>query len=123
VQSSNSGYFGAEKIIRNILYTSPSINTVVCTSSNDTQEVVQVLIDLNKIGNITVIGYSNSQQIRNYIKNNIIFGSVYENPQETGYQSIQALAKMLQRKKVPNVINTGVYSITRNNLINYPDGS
>ena len=123
VQNSSTGYFGAEKIIRNILYDFPKIDTVVCTNSNDTLEVVQVLIDLNKTSNITVIGYSNSQQIRDYIKSNDIFGSVYETPEDTGYRSIESLANILNGKTVPSVINTGVYTITRNNLLTYSDGS
>lgn len=123
VKNSNSGYFEAEKIIRDILYNYPEINTVVCTSSNDTLEVAQVLIDLNKTNKITVIGYSNSQQIRSYIKNNVIYGSVYENPKDTGYKSIQCLFRLMTGETPQDTINTGVYTITKDNLVNYPDGS
>lgn len=123
VQNSSVGYFKAEKIIRNILYEHPSINTVVCTSANDTSEIVQVLIDLNKTGSMTVIGYSNSNQIREYIRNSVIFGSVYENPEETGFQSIECLTKLFNGKQVPSITKTSVYTINKNNLVNYQGGS
>jgi ribose transport system substrate-binding protein len=124
VQVTNSGYFSAETIIRNILSNYPKVNAVVCTGADDTLEVVQVLIDLNKESGITVIGYSNSQQIRDYIKKNCIYGSVYENPKETGYQSIESLVKSLGGEKAPSYIDTGVYTITRSNLVSYyPAGS
>lgn len=123
VQNSSTGYFKAEEIIRNILYQHPSVNTVVCTSENDTFEIVQVLVDLNKMKNMTVIGYSSSAQIRDYIRNSVIFGSAYENPEETGSRCIGCLTDLLNKKNVPSVIKTSVSSITKNNLITYSGGS
>jgi ribose transport system substrate-binding protein len=123
VQVSDSGYFGAETIIRNILNEYPTVNTVVCTGSDDTLEIVQVLIDLNRESDITVIGYNNTPQIRGYIKNNVMFGSVYEDPAKTGYKSIEALVQCLDGQKIPSFIDTGVYTITRSNLLSYPAGS
>lgn len=119
IHNSGGGYFKAEEIIRSILYQHPNVNTVVCTSENDTSEVVQVLIDLNKIKSISVIGYGNSSQIRDYIRNSIVFGSAYESPNETGEKCIQCLADLMNGKKVPQVVKTSVYSITKNNLVNY----
>lgn len=126
-QHSNTGYFGAETAIRDILNEYPGVNTVVCTSSDDTMEIVQVLIDLNREklvdvnreNDITVIGYDNTPQIRDYIKNNDIYGSVYEDPQETGYTSIQCLADIITGKKPDSSNNSGVYTITRSNLVSY----
>jgi ABC-type sugar transport system substrate-binding protein len=92
---------------------------VVCTSSDDTLEVVHVLIDLNRDNDITVIGYSNSPQIRDYIRKNNIYGSVYEDPKETGYQSVASLVRILNGQKPPGASNTGVYTITRSNLVSY----
>lgn len=123
VQSSSSGYFKAEEIIRNILYEHPGINTVVCTSADDTFEIVQVLIDLNKTGSMSVIGYSNSAQIRNYIRNSVIFGSVYENPEETGHECVKCLSQLLNGKQVSKIVKTSVYSVSKNNLVNYPGNS
>jgi ribose transport system substrate-binding protein len=120
VHNSGGGYFKAEEIIRRILYQYPKVNTVICTSENDTLEVVQVLIDLNRTKDINVIGYGNSMQIREYIRNSIVFGSVYESPEETGAKCIQCLADLMNGKEVPRVIKTSVYSITKNNLVNYP---
>lgn len=122
VQVTNPSYFSAETIIRNILSSFPHVNTVVCTGADDTLEVVQVLIDLNKESSITVIGYSNTLQIRDYIKKSDIYGSVYENPKDTGYQSIESLVKSLNGDKAPSYIDTGIYTVTRSNLVSYPAG-
>lgn len=116
IKDSSAGYFKAETIIRDILYEHPDINNVVCTSESDTLEVVQVLVDLNRTGSVTVIGYSNSDQIRKYIKDGIIFGSIYEDPEDIGYRSIESLVKLYNKGSVPSVIKTCIYSITENSL-------
>lgn len=123
VEYSNADYFSAETIIRNILSKYPDVDTVVCTGADDTLEIVQVLIDLNRENGITVIGYSNTPQIRDYIKKDDIYGSVYEDPKDTGFQSIEKLVQRLDGQKIPSFVDTGVYTITRNNLVSYPAGS
>jgi ribose transport system substrate-binding protein len=119
VKTSDTGYFGAEKTFRDILNNYPNINTVVCTSSDDTLEITQVLIDLNKVGKITVIGYNITSQIRDYIENGVIYGAVVEDPVQIGYHSIQSLVDSLNGKHVDDFIDTGVNKVTRGNLLQY----
>ncbi len=118
-EPSNAGYFAAETVIRQIVIDHPEINTVVCTDLDDTLEAVQVLIDLNKESDVTVIGYGNTPQIREYIKNSNLYGSVYEDPKETGYQSIKRLVQSITGQNPPSSISTGVFTITRDNLVSY----
>jgi ribose transport system substrate-binding protein len=122
VKYANTGYFSAETIIRNILNDFPKVNTVVCTGLSDTMEVVQVLIDLNRESGITVIGY-NTQQIREYIKNNNLFGSVYEFPRHTGRKSVEDLVNCLNRQSLQEFDDSGVYTVTRSNLVSFPSDS
>lgn len=123
MQLANTGYFSAERIIRSILTDHPDVNVVVCTGTDDTLEVVQVLIDLNRESAVDVIGYGNTPQIRDYIKNDDIYGSVYENPEQTGYHSIETLVHSLQGDAVPDFIDTGISTITRSNLVSFAPGS
>lgn len=119
IKATGSGYFDAEKTIRDILTNTPEIDTVFCTSSDDTIEVTKVIIELNKVGKITVIGYNNLPQICSYIKNNVIYGSVGENPESTGSESIKALVFARQGKRMPKMIDTNVARITRSNILDY----
>jgi ribose transport system substrate-binding protein len=120
VKTSNVGYFGAEQIIREMLIDHPNINTVVSTNTDDTLEIAQVLIDLNEVGKITVIGYNYSSQIHDYIENGLIYGTVVEDPKQTGYQSIEALVKSVKGQKLPDFIDTGIETVTRSNLLDIP---
>jgi ABC-type sugar transport system, periplasmic component len=119
IRAADSGYFDAEKTIRDILTNDPEINTIFCTSSDDTLEVTKVIIELNEVGKITVVGYNNLPQIRDYIMNDVIYGSVGENPESTGYQSVKALVLSREGRHLPRMIDTGVARITRSNILEY----
>lgn len=123
IQITNTGYFAAENLIRDILNQYPEVNTIVSTDYDDTLEILQVFNDLNKEGDYTLIGYGNTQKIRDYIKNGDIFGSVYEDSENTGYKSIENLIASLSNQDVPSFVDTGIYTITRGNLLTYPQGS
>jgi ribose transport system substrate-binding protein len=118
-QDSSPGYFGVESTIRNILSNYPQVNTVVCTDSDGTVEIVQVLLDLALNKKIALIGYDNTPQIRNFIKINDMYGSVYEDPKETGFESIECLVKAINGEETGSFNDTGVYMITRSNLVSY----
>lgn len=123
VQFANTGYFSAETTIRRILDDYPDVNAIVCTGFTDTLEVLQVLIDLNRENGITVIGYNNTQQIREYIKYNNLYGSVYEFPRQTGRKSVEDLIQCLHGQTIREFDDTGVYTVTRSNLVSYPSDS
>lgn len=121
-QYANTGSFSAETAIRKIVSEYPGVNSVVCTGFTDTLEVVQVLIDLNR-KNIAVIGYNNTPQIREYIKRYNLYGSVYEFPRHTGLKCVEDLVRCLEGQPVQEFDDTGVYTVTRSNLVSYPSDS
>ncbi len=118
VMTTSEGFFAAEQTINDILREYPDVDTVVCTSADDTVQVVKVLIDLNKLGAVRVIGYNNSDQIRQYIKNNAIYGTVVENSVETGYQSIQWLTENKEGRAPLYNIDTGIKTIVLDDITN-----
>lgn len=123
VQYANTGYFSAETSIRRILDEYPEVNVIVCTGFTDTLEVLQVLIDLNRESGIALIGYNNTQQIREYIKYNNLYGAVYEFPRLTGRKSVEDLVQCLRGQAIREFDDTGVYTVTRHNLVSYPSDS
>lgn len=118
VTASSEGYFAAEQTINDILRDYPDVDTIVCTSADDTIQVVKVLIDRNKLSSVRVIGYNDTSQIRQYIKNGALYGVVVENPTETGYQSIQWLTENKEGTAPSRNIDTGIKTIVRDDIPN-----
>lgn len=120
-ESADSGYFGAELCIRDILSKYPGVNLVICTGTDDTLEVMQVLLDLNKTRQVELLGYGNTAQLRDYIRNGDLYGCVYEDGYGMGAECVEALTQCADgRARSGNRAYTGAYTLTRDNLVSYP---
>jgi len=117
--SSSAGYFSAEEVTRKILFDYPEIDTIICTSAKDTISAAQVVVDLNKVGQITIIGYDDAPEILRYIEKGVIYGTVVANPYEIGYESIKTLIDIKENRITSNYVDTGAKVVTIHNIEDY----
>lgn len=121
VQSSSTGFLSAEEVTRKILNQYPGVNTIVCTNAKDTISVAQIIVDLNKVGQINIIGYDDSPEILRYIEKGVIFGTVVANPYEIGYESIRSMVEIKKNRMTSSYVDTGAKVVTKANLDEYKD--
>lgn len=119
IQSSSTGFFSAEEVTKGILNDYPDVNTIVCTSSKDTISVAQIIVDLNKVGKITIIGYGDAEETLRYIEKGVIYGTVVADPYEIGYQSVKSLVEIKKNKMTSAYVDTGTEVVTANNVGEY----
>lgn len=117
--SSSTGFFSAEEVTRRILINYPEVDTIICTSARDTISAAQVIVDLNKVGKITVIGYDDAPEILRYIEKGVIYGTVVANPYMIGYESIRSLVEIKQNRLTSTYVDTGAKVITYDNIQDY----
>lgn len=118
-KASSTGFFSAEEVTRGILYDDPDVNTIICTSAKDTISVAQIIVDLNKVGQITIIGYGDATEILRYIEKGVIYGTVVADPFEIGYQSIKSLVEIKKDKMTSAYVDTGTKVVTVDNVEEY----
>ncbi len=117
--SSRLGILSAEEITQEILKDYPKINAIYTTNSVDTLGCSQVIVDSNKVGAITLVGYGDTENILRYIGKGIIYGTVMSDPYQMGYESIEALIDIKEKENTSTFIDTGVKVITMENLEEY----
>ncbi|AOT70750.1 substrate-binding domain-containing protein [Geosporobacter ferrireducens] len=116
---SRMGILSAEEITQSIINRQLDINAVLTTNSVDTFGAAQLIVDQNKVGTITLVGYGDTVNILRYIKNNIIYGTVMSDPYKMGYEGVKALLDIKEKNNVSTFIDTGVKIITKGNLDEY----
>lgn len=116
IRISGMGIFSAGEIAKELITNNPQINAIFCTNPRDTLGVTQILVDLNKVGQIKVVGYGSYPEILRYIEKNVIYGSVVSNPQDMGYKAIRALVELKTTKRTSAYVGTEVYAVTKNNV-------
>lgn len=119
VEESKLGLLGAEEIINRIINKYPDISAIFCSSTKDTIGVAQVIVDLNKVGDISIIGYGDSEVLLKYIDKHVIYASIVDNPYDIGYKSIEAILDVIENGTTSSFYDTGVNIITKDNISEY----
>ncbi|NLZ49142.1 MAG: sugar ABC transporter substrate-binding protein [Clostridiales bacterium] len=114
--SSKMGVLSAEEITQNIIESDEEINAIFTLTSADTLGSVQFIVNSNKVGQIAVVGYGNSEEILRYIDKEIIYGTIASDPYNMGYESIKSLIAIKSGEIVPEFIDTDIEVITKKNL-------
>ena len=108
--------FEVEKLTNRILTERPEVDFILCAGETSTPGVAQVLVDVNRVGDICVVGYGAMPQTLDYIERGVIYGAVCPDAYQIGYQSVNQLCSLLDGKQVSNSCNTGMYTVTAENL-------
>ncbi|HEX2925484.1 MAG TPA: substrate-binding domain-containing protein [Ruminiclostridium sp.] len=116
VRISGMGIFSAGEITNELIAKDPQINAIFCTNPRDTLGATQMVVDLNKVGKITIVGYGNHEELMRYIEKGVVYGSVASNPADMGYKCIKALYEIRKTKRTSVYEDTDVYAVTKENL-------
>ncbi|MBZ4662955.1 MAG: periplasmic binding protein/LacI transcriptional regulator [Caloramator sp.] len=114
--TSKMGILSAEEITQKIIDSQEKINAIFTVSSADTLGAAQLIVDRNKVGEITLVGYGSSEEIIRYIDKEIIYGTISSDPFQMGYESVKALIDIKSSKNVPYYINTELKVLTKETI-------
>lgn len=99
IKTSQPTLLSAEGLVSELLIHDQGISAVVCTNETDTIGVAQVVIDLNRVGKISIIGTGFTQEIADYIDKGIVFGTIHRNPIQMGTNAIRTLTDLENAQK------------------------
>jgi len=119
VEISDNGILGANNVTQEILNSHPLVNAIVCTSSKDTIGAAQLVVDFNRVGDITIIGYDSTPEILSYIQKGVIYGTIVPGAYKIGGDSIKTLLSLKENGRVSAYIHTDSIVITKSNLNQY----
>jgi ribose transport system substrate-binding protein len=106
----------AEELIYRLFRTDTRINTIVFTDSADTIAAAQALIDMNLVGRVQLIGFGKEPAILEYIRKEILAGSIAVNPELIGYEAIRSLMELRTTGYTSTSVDTGVEIVDRSSL-------
>ncbi|WIF94908.1 substrate-binding domain-containing protein [Caminicella sporogenes] len=110
------GILSAEEIAQSIINDGENIDAIYTINSVDTLGTARQIVNFNKVGDIVIVGYGDTESILRYIKKGIIYGTVMSDPYKMGYESLKALIDIKENNNVSTFIDTGVKVITNKTL-------
>ncbi len=108
----NTNTFSVEESIRDIFMQEEIPDVIVCLNELNTICTYQAVVDLNKVGEVNILGYYASEEIINAIERGGIYATVSIDTRQLGEYSVQALTDFYQFG------NTSEYYVADTTLIN-----
>ena len=116
----NENAFSAEEAIRDIIMDTKNLpDIMICLNSIDTQCAYQAVVDHNKVGQIRILGYYNSQDVLSAIQKEIIHSTISINAKQMGALCVQALNEYKETGRVSDYLTVDTQLITLENVGNY----
>ena len=114
--------FSSEEDIRNIIMDKDNPpDVLVCLTAVDTLCAYQAIVDYNKVGEIDIIGYYDSELILSAIQKNIIHSTMTIDAEQMGAYCVEALIEYRERKRMSDYFSVNINIITSENVDEYMD--
>ncbi len=112
--------FSSVEDIRNIVMNKDNPpDVLVCLNEVDTLGAYQVVRDYNKVGDIDIIGYYDSEIILRAIEMNIVHSTMTFDAHEMGVNCVDALSEYITTKNVSDYYPVYISVINGNNVEDY----
>ena len=117
------GAFAAEESIRNIFMTEDTPpDIIICLDELNTTCVYQAVVDYNRVGQINIIGYYNSETILRGIDRNVIYSTISVDTRQMGAYCVDALNEYKESGYVSEYYAVDTNLINADNVKNYLGG-
>lgn len=117
----NTGMFESEENVRDLILDPAYPDIIVCMSAVDTSSAIQCVVDYNKVGQTSIIGYYAQKDTLEGIKKGIVESSVVTNPAEWGRQAEQGMQEYFATQHVSEYLTVSPELITEDNVKDYAE--
>lgn len=100
----------------NIIRENPNIAGIFGGNEGSANGVIQAVNNLNKAGDILVIGFDSGKMLTDAIREGAVAGAVTQNPIGIGYQGVEAAIRAYRGENLPPFIDTGFAWYDQSNI-------
>lgn len=110
--------FDIEEQVRNFMRNShDTTDIIICTDLAQTQAVSQTAIDLNYVGDFTIIGFYQNHSVLEALKNGVIAANIMIDTEQMGRDAVASLEEYLTYGHTSDYISVNISTIGKQNAI------
>lgn len=76
----------------------------------------RALAQSGKTGKVVGVGFDGNEDLRNFVKSGTLYATAVQDSYSMGAQGVTTVIKVIEGKKVPPQLNTGVVIVTKSNV-------
>jgi ribose transport system substrate-binding protein len=88
------GVLSGEEAASSMLRSYPGINALFCCSSRDTVGAAQVVVDINRVGQVLIIGSDETPEIRRYLEKGVVAATIIRDSRWIGQEAMRSFARL-----------------------------
>jgi ribose transport system substrate-binding protein len=88
------GALSGEESAASMLRRPSPVNAIICSSVRDTVGAAQVVVDMNKVGEILIVGTDESPDIHRYVDNGVVTASIVRDSEAIGQAAVRAFTAL-----------------------------
>lgn len=115
--------FSVEESIRNIFMEERLPDIIICLNELNTTCVYQAVVDYNQVGQISILGYYDSDTIINAIDRNVVNATISIDTEQMGGFCVEALTEYYLMGNTSQYFTADVTLIDKSNVAQYLEGS
>ncbi|WP_307336912.1 ABC transporter substrate-binding protein [Caldalkalibacillus uzonensis] len=116
IQYGGGDHLRSTDLAKAILQAHPDLDGFFGANEGSAIGIVNAVRELNKEGEIVIIGYDSGKQQIEGIKSGIMAGAITQNPIGIGYETVKAAVQVISGESVPETIDTGFFWYDKDNI-------
>lgn len=122
VSVDESNAFSVEESIRDIFMTSDIPDIIVCLDELTTTCTYQTVVDYNRVGQVDILGYYDSETILKAIERNVIYATVSIDTMQMGSSCVEAISEYHSLGNTSQYFTADISLVNKNNVSGYMEG-
>ena len=122
VSINDSNAFAAEEAIRDLFMEEEIPDIIICLNELNTTCAYQAVVDYNKVGQVSILGYYDSDTIIKAIDRNVIYATASIDTEQMGKFCVDALTEYNELGYTSQYFTTDVKIIDKDNVSDYLGG-
>ena len=122
VSVDNTNAFSVEESIRDIFMEDELPDIIICLNELNTTCVYQAVVDYNKVGQVNILGYYDSETIIKAIDRNVIYATVSVDTEQMGQFCNDALTEYYEYGNTSQYFTADIAFINKDNVSRYLGG-
>ncbi|MER2190779.1 MAG: ABC transporter substrate-binding protein [Solibacillus sp.] len=116
IQYGGGDHLKSTDLAKAIMQAHPDLKGIFGSNEGSAIGVVNAVQEMNKVGDLVVIGYDSGKQLIDAIKNGVAAGAITQNPVGIGYETVKAAIAGMNGETVEKNIDTGFFWYDKDNI-------
>lgn len=116
IQYGDGDHLKSADIAKAMIQAYPNLKGIYGSNEGSAVGAMNGAVELNKTGDLVIVGFDSGELIKNGIKEGKMSGAVTQDPIGIGYKSVEYSIKAIKGEDLPEVVDTGAHWYDATNI-------